>query len=522
MNFSKAIFYFLLLFIFGIFLGFLTNKIFQPIGLIFLIFAFILFSVSWQNKKILFFAFALLFIFLGIWRYQLAEWRINKERVKMKNLLNKEIILEGRIKAEPDIRKNSVQLVVQPEVINNQPIKGNGNVLIISKNNRNYNYGEELKVKGKIKEPEIFNNFDYKGYLERRGVYWIMFYPRTIWVKRGENDSFISVFYSRILELKGFLRTIIYRNIPAPKSFILGAMLLGDKGRITKEVKEKLNVVGLRHLTAVSGMHIVILSSILMSLLISLGLWRNQAFYLTVVFIFIFILMTGFQPSGIRAGIMGFVFLLAEKVGRKYVPSRSLALAAFLMLVLNPLLLFDVSFQLSFLAVIGIIYLTPILENKVNRVKKNILEKLSQIKKKREIKIPFSRFWRSLEKIILMTLAAQIFTLPILIYDFNRISLVALLTNFLVIPIIYWLMFFGFLFVFLSLFSPFLGWLFSFPCLFLLEYFFLIVNFFAKDWAAKEISGIHWFWLFVFYFFLIFIIWRERKRDVFLRFENNF
>ena len=115
---------------------------------------------------------------------------------------------------------------------------------------------------------------------------------------------------------------------------------------------------------AVSGMHVVILSAILMEVLLACGLWRQQAFYFTVFFIFIYILLAGLPISGIRAGIMGIVYLLAQRVGRQNFSSRSVVLAGVLMLLVNPLLLiYDVGFQLSFLAVLGIINLGPFFEN---------------------------------------------------------------------------------------------------------------------------------------------------------------
>ena len=240
-------------------------------------------------------------------------------------------------------------------------------------------------------------------------------------------------------------------------------------------------------------MHVVILSGVLISLLLALGLWRGQAFYVSIIIIFLFIVMTGFQASGIRAGIMGGLFLLGQKVGRKSVSSRGIVMAAALMLALNPLLLLsDVGFQLSFLAAMGIIYLASIFKDKLRFIPKG---------------------FNNLKEIIAMTFAAQIFTLPILIYNFGRISLVAPLTNVLIIPVVYWIMIFGFIFGLAGIIWQTLGWILSFPCLFLLTYLTKIVDFFSKPWAAKTIENIHWLWLIIIYLILGFITWRLNKRE---------
>ena len=221
------------------------------------------------------------------------------------------------------------------------------------------------------------------------------------------------------------------------------------------------------------GTHVVILGSILMSLLLALGLWRGQAFYIAIIFICFYIILTGLPASGVRAGIMGGLYLLAQKLGRQSMGSRVIASACAIMLLINPLLLFyDVGFQLSFLAVMGLIYIEPFL--------------------KKVMKI----------SIISTTFAAQIFTLPIMVYNFGNISLVSPITNFLILPIVSGLMIFGFLSSILGVVSQFLGWIVSIPCWFLLTYFIKIIDFFSQPWALKTIENVHWIWLVISYLVL--------------------
>jgi len=494
---SKVFFYFCLLFIFGIFLNSIA-AISQPLQLVFLVFGIILVSVFWRRKRVVFIGFCLIFLFLGIWREQLIESRITNNELRAYNDSGKNITLTGIVVKEPDMSNKRVKLVIMPE-----DIKGNGKILATVSRYPKYQYGDELKIIGKLKTPPIFKGFNYKNYLKKEGIYSVIYNPKVKLLERGSYTGLVGAIYAKILQFKSKLRNSIYQDLPPDQGLILGAMLLGDKNRISEDLKEKLNIAGVRHITAVSGMHIIILSSVLMSLLLALGLWRGQAFYLSIFFIFLFIIMTGAQPSGIRAGIMGSIFLLGQKIGRKTVSSRVIIITAALMLAINPLLLLsDVGFQLSFLAVMGIIYFVPVFRNWLNLIGRYCPVHFSQ----------GNEAIKALKEIMAMTLAAQLFTLPILIYNFGRMSLVAPLTNILIIPVVYWIMLFGFAFSLIGIVFPFFGWLFSFPCLFLLTYLIKVIDFFSKPWAAKNFGNVHWFWLIISYSILGILAWRLNKR----------
>ena len=328
--------------------------------------------------------------------------------------------------------------------------------------------------------------FNYKDYLKKDGIYSVVYWSEIELLESGQGNRF----YAQILFFKNKLRESIYNSLSPPQSSILEAVILGNQRSMSEEVKEKLNITGLRHITAVSGQHVVILTGILMAFLIGLGFWRGQAFYLTIFFIFIFIAMTGFQSSGIRAGIMGGLFLLGQKLGRLSFNSRAIITAATLMLAVNPLLLkLDVGFQLSFLAVLGIIYLMPV----------------------------FLNWFRGKLSILAMTLAAQIFTLPILIYNFGNISLVAPLTNILIVPLFPFIMVLGFVSGLVGIFWQSLGQILSWPVWLLLTYLMIIVDWFSGfSWVALSIGKVHWLWLIVAYLILGFVTWRLNKRIKFV------
>lgn len=449
-----------------------------------LILGIILISILWRYKKVVLIGFCLLFLVLGVLRHQRAEFRIKNNELRKYNDSEKTVTLKGIVREEPDIRSNSMQLTVE--------VKRGERVLVTTQRYPGYQYGDGLEIRGKLETPPVFEDFNYKNYLAKNGIYSAMRWPEIELLSRKNYTGPSRVIYAKILDFKDKLRESIYQNLSPPQSSILGAMILGDKSRMSNNLKEKLNISGIRHITAVSGMHIVILSGILMSLLIGLGFHRGRAFYFSIVIIFLFIIMTGFQPSGIRAGIMGGLFLLGQKIGRKSISSRAIVMAATLILVVNPLLLVnDVGFQLSFLAVMGIIYLAPTFKNLLKFIPKKLT---------------------NLKEIISMTFAAQVFTLPILVYNFGRISLVAPLTNILILPTVYWIMLFGFIFCLVAvIFEP-LGWIFSLPCLFLLTYLTKIVDLFSGPRAAKTIENVHWFWLIISYLILAYLsFWLNKK-----------
>lgn len=500
MTLSKIFFYFCLAFIAGVFL----NSLFfisQPIGLGILFFGtFFLFIASiGKNKKLTVFGLCLFFIFIGSWHYRIAESKILNNKLEEYNDWSQKIILTGVVIQEPEVKINRTRLEVKVEelIINNEKRIVSGKVLVTTDLYPKYDYGDKIKIKGKLKSPPVFEGFNYKDYLAKQGIYSVLYWPEIELIAQRRGNPVLAV----VLSFKEKLRMSINQNLASPQSVILEGIILGEEGRMSESLKEKFNITGLRHITAVSGMHITILSAILMQFLIGLGFWRKQAFYLTIILLFLFIVMVGLPSSAIRAGIMGGFFLFSQKIGRKNSASRTIVFAATIILIFNPLLLrSDVGFQLSFLAVAGIIYLNPIFLNYFK-------------------KIPEKEFF-NLRSIISMTLAAQIFTLPILVYNFGRISLVGLLANILVLPFISLLVGMGFLFGLTGIIFQPLAWILSWFCWLFLTYILKVTDFLSSlSFSSITLENVHWFWLIIFYLILGFLIRRFQEKNK-LKFLN--
>jgi len=396
-------------------------------------------------------------------------------------------IFIGKVIKEPEIKSNGQQLTIY---------SGKEKILVTTGIYPEYFYGDVLRIKGKIEEPKVFEGFNYKNYLAKEGIYAISYWPDIEIVERGKGNPVLGA----ILKFKNKAIGKIENIMPFPEISLLEGIILGNKQIFSEKLKNSLNITGTSHIVAISGMNIVIISEIMMAFLIALGLWRKQAFWLVLIIIFFFILMVGAPASAVRAGIMGAILLYAQKIGRLSNASRIMVFAAAIMLILNPLLLrYDVGFQLSFLAVFGLIYIKPILDDLIlKKIKKEELNGLLQI--------------------ITTTLAAQIAVLPILIYNFGRISFISPITNILIVPVIPLLTIIGLIFIAGTLIGEVLGMFLLWPTYFLTAYIFKVVEWFSKiSWAAKEISNVHWGFLVGYYLLLAGLIWffQKNKKLVF-------
>lgn len=491
MTSSKILFYLCLLFILGIAAESIFN-IPQFILWIFLFAAILIIVISavclflssqelWN--KLLIVSFCVLFLIFGVLRVQITEFDIANDKLSKLNDSEEKITLTGTIAGEPDIRESSQKLKIK--------IDNFGSIVLVTAGRYpEYKYLGKVKITGKLETPIETEEFSYKNYLLKDHIYSVMYFPEME-ETREIDGSPISAVYAGILWVKQKMRQSIRDNFSMPHSSVLEAMVLGSKSAISQDIKGKFQIAGLSHIIAVSGMHIMILSAIMMFFLLYLGVARNRAFYAVVFFIILYVILVGMPASAIRAGIMGAIYLLGEKLGRQTMSLRIIVLAAAFMLLFNPLILFyDVGFQLSFLAVSGIILLEPVL--------RKLLKLL--------IFIFFrARISSKHENILLLftvTISAQIFTLPIIIYNFGNISLVSPLTNLLILPIMPIIMLFGFLSALAGTIFSSLGWLLSVPCYVLLDYAFFIINVFSKPWAYRVVSNASWGWIAASYVFL--------------------
>ena len=439
-----------------------------------------LFSLFWLAVLVA----VLIFIF------RLEQALSPQDRLRQFRDTGKIFQFEGIVVGEPDKRLDNTKLKVRL-------LPYSEYVLITIGSYQEYFYGDKLKLKGKLQTPKEFEDFNYKNYLRKDKILSVMYEPKIEVI--GKSDLLEEVglprFYANILEIKEKLRISIYRSLASPQAELLAAMVLGDQSRLSQELKNNFSRTGITHIVAISGMNITIMAEILIFFFgLTLRLGWNRAFYLVLFITVFYIVMIGAPASAVRAGIMAGVLLLAQKTGRLYFAGRALLIAAAIMLIFNPLLLFyDVGFQLSFLAVLGIIYLFPIFDFHLSHFLKN----------------KGSRWFR---QILALTLSAQIFTLPILVYNFGSVSLISPLVNVLVVPLLPVILIFGFLGILAGLFGQFLGMMFSFPVFGILSYILEVSRVFGNfAFSSVKVSGLGWFGLLAFYVFLFWAVKKLKK-----------
>lgn len=447
--------------------------------------AFILIFIWHKFKVCLVIGFGIIVFFLGMLRYELALPKINSDWIQYYNE-KREIVLVGTVIVEPDLRIENTKLVLGN--LRSKELDKNlkGRILITVPRYPVFNYGDLLEVKAKLKDPGEFNEFNYRDYLAKSGIYSVVYNPEIILADKNKGN-FI---FNFVLKIKYYFRDSINKILPEPQASLIDGLLLGNKSGLPKELLDKFNLVGVSHVIVVSGYHVTVISSILLYLGIMV-FDRKKAFWLAVLGLIFFVLLTGIQASAIRASIMGGLVVVALNFGRMSNIRNVLLFSAIAIVTVNPLFLsFDVGFQLSFLATIGIVYFTPIILR--------YLKKMPNVFKLREV--------------LATTFAAQFLVLPIIFNNFERLSLISPLANLLILPIIPITMLVGFLGGLAGIiFFP-LGKLLGLIAWLFVSYMIKIVEFFSQfNWAAIEVKKI-WFGLVIIYYVIIYIIWRALRK----------
>jgi len=286
-----------------------------------------------------------------------------------------------------------------------------------------YDYGDYLAVEGKLEDPPLIEGFDYRAYLARYGIASVMYSPHLSLAPNQPPRSFRELVFRRLLDFKQQLAGFIEKGLPEPGAGLAKALLLGYRRTMAEEDMDVFARVGLSHMIAISGSHITIMSAMLVNLLLALGCSRRLAWKAVFIFLFVYPLMTGLSASAVRSAIMGALAFFALYHGRSASLARTLILAAAVMLIINPRLFrADVGFQLSFAALLGLIYLYPWFNEQVER-----LFRLDRLR-------PQARaVFKPVLETVNLTIVSQIAIMPIALLNFDQLSLIAPLANVLVL-----------------------------------------------------------------------------------------
>lgn len=331
--------------------------------------------------------------------------------------------LTGIVQQPPQRSGTSLVLVVAAEQIAplepagpSRPIGGLLRVRLPS--SENWRYGDMLELDGALLDPQEEESPSYAAYLERGGIAAEMEYPHAARLERDAGSPWLALLY----DLQAVVQRTIAALLPQPESGLLAGILLGDDSRLPEKVNQAFRDSGVAHIIAVSGFNIAILSAMFVQ---GLGRLMRARFAVPLAILAIagYTLLTGGSPSVVRAAVMGGVTAVGPLFGRRGVGVNSLAFTAALMALFDPHILWSVSFQLSFAATLGLVLYGEPLQGGFTR----LLERRLSAPLARKLAGPVGEY-------LLLTLAAQFFTLPITVISFQRVSLSAVLANPLILP----------------------------------------------------------------------------------------
>jgi competence protein ComEC len=376
-------------------------------------------------------------LFLGAARYQMSVPRFDAFHIAFYNDRDYDLLITGTIVEPPDYRDNYTNLRVEVSGVDtgDGDLSAEGLILVRVSNNQTYHYGEILRLRGKVRTPPENEDFSYRDYLAARHIHSYMTNAFvTVLPGRGGNPFLRATFAIKDRSLEN-----IYRMFPDPESSLLAGILLGVDTGLTGELQDAFKNTGTAHIIAISGFNMSIIAAIFVTFFSRfLGPRRGAA--LAILGIVTYTILVGGGAAVVRAAIMGSLALFARQVGRRQFALNTLLVVALLMCLWNPLYIWDVGFQLSFFATLGLIlYAEPF-----SRFANGLITRYFPSSTGEKAAQLFSEF-------VLLTLAAQVTTIPIMAYHFQRLSLVSFLANPFILPVQPAVMILGGLAVLLSL-----------------------------------------------------------------------
>jgi len=366
-------------------------------------------------------------------------------------VVGKEVKVVGLVVNAPDVRLNNQRLTLKPT---NQDT----NVLVVIPKEIEVSYGDMIEARGILETPENFitnsgKEFNYERYLANQDIYSI--------IKNGEIKIISHDNGSRVLSWLYILRNSFMKNIvsviSAPESDLANGLILGARGGFDATMRDEFISTGTIHIIALSGYNVTIVAESTMKIL---GLVFRQVVgtVFGIIVVILFVLLGGASATAIRAGIMAIIVLFARMTGRKYDAGRALVIAGLLMIAYDLRVLTDISFQLSFIATFGVLFVTP---------------KVIGLVKFLPMKFGF-------REVVATTIAATITVLPILLHTTGILSIVSLPANILILPFIPITMFMSFVVGLFGYISPILAIPFAYIAHLLLLYILSIIHFFAS------------------------------------------
>jgi competence protein ComEC len=359
-------------------------------------------------------AFVIIFLFFGAWWYQFRQPNIDAFNIAFYNDRDYEMLVTGTLAEPPDYRDTYTNLRINVEAVDSGsgdwPVSG---VLLVRvSQNQTYEYGQRLRVRGNLKTPPENEEFSYRDYLAHYGVYSYMSIAEVTILPGNGGSAFQAALYK--LKAKVLQKTYLLFN--DPEASLLSGILVGVDTGLTSDLQNAFKNTGTAHIIAISGFNMIIIAGIFFSMFKNLHSERLGALF-AIIGIAFYTFLVGAEIAVVRAALMGSISLLARQLGRRTDGINAIAVVAFIMAVINPLVLWDVDFQLSFFATLGLILYAEPFSNFTGK----LISKIS--------KSDNNTFTKILTDIVTLTFAVQLTTIPIMAYQFKRISLISFVAN---------------------------------------------------------------------------------------------
>ena len=372
-------------------------------------------------------------------------------------------------------------------------------------------YGDKLELTSNISIPSTSRNpgqFDYRYYLKRQN-------PRIEAIANVVSLNNIEIisesngipFYAFVYRLKNKLNTVIEKQVKKESVPLVSSILLGDREKVPENLMDGFLKTGTIHFLAISGLHVGILVVTLHCLLRLIRLNTRYLAIIIILIVFIYAAITGMKAPIIRAGIMVAMYYGSFIINRRWDLPNSIAAAVFIILLINPSDLFNVGFQLSVLAVLGIIYTSNRLENFFWK-SSLLVEKLQAKEERSEIWLQFKVYCR---KTFCVSLSAWLAVMPLIAYYFHIVTPLNVFLNILIFPLVWLILVGGFIVLITGLIFPILvipfAWLVSYSGIALEN---LVLLFSKNSQTFFYTSTPFWLWIVIYYLIVMFFILRER------------
>ncbi len=353
-----------------------------------------------------------------------------------------------------------------------------------------FEYGDVVEVEGVVKEPEQFVTdygriFDYKKYLMKDNIHYVLKYAKV--KKTGEFKG--SKFFAKLLSLKKSWLKSVSRLLPEPEASLAAGVILGVKSSLGNYWLDAFRKTGIVHIVVLSGYNLTLVANNLVRVVSFLP--KIFGLGLGAFGVVLFAVIVGGGATVVRASIMAIIGMFASFINRPYLLLRALIFAGVFMVLWNPfVLVFDPGFQLSFLATLGLIFGSDYFKNKLSFITDKF----------------------DLREIVSATFATQLAVFPLLLYKIGFVSLIAPVVNVLVLPLVPYAMFFGFVSGLIGILNFYFALPLAFVAHILFSYMFFVVGFFAKfSFTSVGLPKLPWWSVLLFYIFISFLILKKKK-----------